>query len=245
MPLRASDIAIINKYTRAELIDTIFVGNFFLLKGLITARRRSLSLEATGVSTGYETISVETFVYSSGEWQTSIDARVDYQGTGLKRVGDLDVYVSSYTFYINSETSADISVPNETYGKSAVPYFEVIDWFQLASGSDGLQRNDKGEYGTWIYYNGNIFRLTGISLSTTYPHLLKIQAELDYFELFDTQLTNPDSADWIGPENLEYILAGNAIRQNVGVPYASQFLTTQNSIQIVSQTGANIKTQGV
>lgn len=246
MPLRDTDIAIINQYTLIELTDTIFVGNFFMLKGLMTARRRRLPLEATSAAAGaYVTVNVETFFYTSGVWSGSLLARVDYQGTGLKRVGDLDVYVSSYTFYVNSETTADISVPNELYGKSAQPYFSVIDWFQLAADASGQQTNEKGEYGTWIFYDGNIFRLTGISLNTTYPHLLKIQAELDYFELFDTQLTNPGYATWLGPENLGYVLAGNAILQAVGTPVAALSLTTQNSNQIVTQGGNDLVTQGV
>lgn len=245
MPLRASDIAIINQYTRAELTDTIFVGNFFMLKSLLSIRRSVLSFETpSDITASFTPINVETFLYTDGDWQTRLYARVEYQGTGLKRVGELDVYVSSYTFYVNSETTADISVPNEVYGTAFNP-LEIDEWFEITSGdsSGNNSENHIGEYGTWVYYNGNIFRLTGISLSTTYPHLLKIQAELDYYDLFDTQLTNPYP---LSPpntyENLGYILAGNAIRQSAGVPPTSQFLTTQNGIQITAQTGANIKT---
>lgn len=199
-----------------RLTDALFLGAF-------TVHQFTASL-VMATSGGTENVEVVRWVEEgAGEgWSTT---QVACRAVSLGAIGEQRNNSAFYVQRMRFQVSLDeaLSIPQ-------APYVEI-------SGGTHDGKYVTAIQGTWIAYDGVVYRIDGATVSDTMPTLMLIDAKQDSFTK-DTAMTL--DATWTAA----YLYAGSAIAANTTVPSNPKLLMTSTAPPIaLGANGAFIRTK--
>jgi hypothetical protein len=213
--LSSREIRTIARVLEARLTDVCFL---LTANSTTTAPMRIYGSSVLSVEDGANVTETTSFYYVNsatytGTWGDEIPCRVISTGTSSKLADNSTVYTTG--------------IELEVKVSEAITPVYVYPPEPSATAADGVYL-----YGTWVAYNNNIYRVTGINEADTVPTVQRVTAELDY-----------SSLDTFYGAGL-YPRAGSAIAAEIGFPVFGKRIITDAGLVLGTVSGKYFVTKG-